>query len=229
MVRPSRLLTGPVGLVVVFALAACSGTDAAPETTSEFYFPPDSAASTLLPVIPETLPPPDSVSIPVDALFGGDLCDALDTTEVSVERTEYLAIDTCQFTLASGDVVRIEAMSGSEFLDRPSDAQTEDLTGWPEAAETSWSAAVFGGWRVMVRVTNGWFGVTAPTLAVARRMSRSAAQWTLGGAPTEVDVDPVDETVPDDPGPDDTAVDTATDTAPGTTVPDTTAPVTATT
>ncbi|MEN9823053.1 MAG: hypothetical protein RLZ04_1479, partial [Actinomycetota bacterium] len=64
--------------------------------------------------------------------------------------------------------------------------------------DVAWSAVVFAGVRVMVRVENGSFGVTAPTLAVARRMARSAAHWVVGGAPTEVDADPVDETVPTD-------------------------------
>ena len=226
MVRSPRSAPGSLGLVAVLWLSSCSGSSAAPGTTSEFYFPPDSAASTLLPVIPETLPPPDSVSIPPDALFGGDLCDALDTTEVAVERVEYLAIDTCQFTLASGETVRIEAMSASDYLERPSDATSEDLTGWPETAETAWSAAVIGGARVMVRVGNGWYGVTAPTLALARRTARSAAQWVLGGAPTEVDADPVDETLPPESAPTDTG---PLETGPLETGPLETGPVTATT
>lgn len=219
-------MSRPWALAVALVLAACSGESSAPATTSEFYFPPDSAASTLLPVIPDTLPSPESVVIPPDALFGGDLCDALDTDEVAVVKVEYLAVDTCQFTLAgaAGEVVRIEVVTGAEFLERPSDAADEDLTGWPDTAEVAWSTAVFAGMRVMVRVENGYFGVTAPSLAVARRMARSAAQWVVGGAPTEVDADPTDETVAPDPGTTDPGT-----TDPSPTGPSTTDPVTATT
>ncbi|MFZ9482846.1 MAG: hypothetical protein ACO3AV_08090 [Ilumatobacteraceae bacterium] len=203
MTRANRPSLRACALSALLVVAACSGESSAPATSSEFYFPPDEAASTLLPIIPETLPSPETVVIPPDALFGGDLCDALDTDEVPVERVEYLAVDACQFSLAgtSGDVVRIEVVTGAEFLERPSDANDEDLTGWPETVDVAWSAVVFAGVRVMVRVENGSFGVTAPTLAVARRMARSAAQWVGGGAPTEVDADPVDETVPTDTAP----------------------------
>lgn len=225
MSRAKRLHLRRGALAVVLLVSACSGESSAPATTSEFYFPPDEAASTLLPVIPETLPSTDSVVIPPDALFGGDLCDALDTDEVAVAKVEYLAVDTCLFTLegSAAEVVRIEVVTGAEFIERPSESSEEDVTGWPDTADAAWSVTVFAGIRVMVRVENGYFGVTAPSLAVARRMARSAAQWVVGGAPTEVDADPTDAPSPDGSVPGETA---PAETAPDETVPAGTAPTT---
>lgn len=185
------------------ALSACTGDSTGPATTSEFYFPEESVASTLLPVIPETLPPPDSVSVPADTMFGGDPCDALDSGTLAVERTEYLSPDACRFTLAGAagavETVLVRVVSALVFADEPSGAVVESLVGWPSGVEAAWRVERVAGWVVMVQVDNGWFAVEARTERLARSTARAAVPWTIGGAPTEVVVDPVDETPPTDP------------------------------
>lgn len=174
--------------LVVSALVACSPPASdPPETVGPVSI--DTVPTTLLAEVVDSTLPDDSVVVPPGALFGGDLCTALeeaDFTRVVIAgegRGELLAfdglsVDSCGYTVGVGDVeytIVVQAHTADDFERPPTtDEVRDDVSGVGIAA--------FGvargdtAYEVIVQVANGYFSVTTPDPASAKALAGMAAE-----------------------------------------------------
>jgi hypothetical protein len=179
----SRRLLTRIGLSgLLLALSACS--EGAPISTAvpvvSTTDPP-----TLLPI--PTDPTVPDTTLPAGAMFGGDFCTALtpsDLTSTSfrdfgtgaLADTQAPSGGACSYTLTSGSksvVVLVQMKSPDDFDAPPASNELVDaVAGIGLAAK-----AVNHGDTVelMVQMANGYFSVTTPDQASARRLAARAA------------------------------------------------------
>ncbi len=169
-------------------LGACSGTNAEPPNTVGDV-PLVSDGGTLLPVSPGTLPPDDTATIPPGTLFSGDLCTGLVDTDFrsvtiagvstgTLTSFSLLGEDTCGYEVRAGGQdyqVVVQAASADEFDHPVTTAQEIDkFDGLGE--EAIGVARGDDRYEVIVRVSNGFFGVTTPDKNSARALAAKAVE-----------------------------------------------------
>jgi hypothetical protein len=171
-------------LFALLALAMVACSEAAPTTTGTPVLVPTTEPGTLLPVL--TDPNVPDTTIPANALFGGDVCSALDANDI--ESTSYRGFgtgpltdssapspDSCQYTVGSGQrtvTVLVQLISPDDFAAPPaSNELVEPLTGVGVAARSINHGDTV---EVQVQVANGYFSVTTPDLASAQRLAERA-------------------------------------------------------
>jgi hypothetical protein len=176
--------------------AGCTG-DSEPTPQSGGTLPTPSDPDTLLPVPEGTEPPDVTTPLPPDALFGGDLCAALtaddfrgvrfgSSSSAQLDDTATLSEDSCQFELSAGGatyVVVLKARSQPDFVTpTQGDEPVEELDGPGEAARGVQFADRY---EVTVRVSNGYFAVSAPTRAAALALATTAVPRADQSAPSQ--------------------------------------------
>jgi len=178
------------GVVALFAstalLVACSGTNEQPPDTVGAV-PQVSDVGTLLPVLANTLPPDNTATIAPGTLFAGDPCTALvdadfrSVTFAGVARGtltgfSLLDQDTCGYEVQAGGVdyqVVVQAASADDFDHPVTTAQAIDR--FDDLGEEAIGVARGDDlYEVLVRVSNGFFGVTTPDKASARALAAKA-------------------------------------------------------
>ena len=177
--------------LVFAALAACHAESADP-TDTVGVVPIESAPTTLLPVVVDTLPPDISTTLPQNLLFGGDPCAALvatDFTRVAIGASGTgdlidqapLSDDTCGYYVRLGRdeitiIVRARAASDLEVPGADGSAP-ESIAGL--GLEANVRELVDGTFDVIVHVANGWFSVNSldreSAVAFAERAVERAA------------------------------------------------------
>jgi hypothetical protein len=194
-------------LCAAVVLAACSTGGVDTQDTQLTLVPNPDTSDTLLPVITD-VETDDTGTLPPDALFGGDLCSALETTDFSglgrVRDSSPLSIDSCQWTVGSG-LVLVKLATPEEFA-RPGTAE-EEIAPVDGIGIDAIGVAHADSYQVYVQVENGYFSVSAPTQAAAVRLAAAAAPRATAAPPP-----PATSTI--DPAADSP---TSTDAAPSTT------------
>jgi hypothetical protein len=164
-------------LCLSFVLAACSaGGSAGPAETELTLVPNVSTSDTLQPPSSDTLEPDNTGTLPPDAMFGGDMCTALENPDFAgmgrVRDKTPASVDSCQWTVGSGTVI-VKLATPDEFA-RPgtTDEEIAPLDGVGIGA-----IGVDHGdnYQVYVQVENGFFSVTAATKAKAETLAAAAA------------------------------------------------------
>lgn len=181
------------GVATGVAVGACSPPSDTEPPATVGSVPVESDQGTLLPVEVNTMPP-DSTSLPPDALFGGDLCTALGAADVTTVTfagrgtgrlvdSGAAAEDACQYDVEAGGeqfTVLVRARSRADFEQPASSGeQAEPIDGIGEAAV---GVARGDGYEVIVQVPNGWFSVLAPDATSARFLAGVAAVRSTSGA-----------------------------------------------
>ena len=169
-------------------LAACSGTNAQPPDTVGAV-PLASDAGTLLPVQPDTVQPDNTATIAPGTLFNGDLCTALIDTDfrsvtiAGVSRGTLTAFsrfgeDTCGYDVRAGGTdyqVIVQAASADDF-DHPV-TTAQEIDKFADLGEEAIGVARGDDrYEVLVRVSNGFFGVTTPDKSSARALAGMAVE-----------------------------------------------------
>jgi len=166
-------------------LVSCSGgVEQPPGTVGPV--PEVSGPDTLLPVIPDTAPAEVSTTLPPDALFGADLCQALaaddfagirfgSSTSGRLQQTLRVSEDSCQFDVVVGSTVYpvlVRARSQPDFVTpTEGDEEIEELDGPGLAAR---GVQFDDRYEVTVKVENGYFAVAAPTRDAALALAAKA-------------------------------------------------------
>jgi hypothetical protein len=182
-----RLLLLPL---LAIGLVACS--ESAPNTSNAPQDPASTDVGTLLPVL--TDPNVPDTTIPPDALFGGDVCMALDANDVAstsfrgvgrapLTATNSPSPDSCEYTVGSGTntaSVLVQMISPDDFATPPASNEiVETISGLGLAARSINHGDTV---EVQVQVTNGFFSVTTADLASARRLAERAVPRATPGA-----------------------------------------------
>ncbi len=169
-------------------LVACSGTNVQPSDTVGAV-PLVSDAGTLLPVRSGTLPPDNTATIAPGTLFNGDPCTALVDTDfrsVTIARVSMgtltgfslLGEDTCGYDVSAGGndyQVIVQAASADDF-DHPV-TTAQEIDKFNDLGEEAIGVARGNDhYEVLVRVSNGYFGVTTPDKASARALAAKAVE-----------------------------------------------------
>ena len=175
-------------LSAAVVLAACSGTNEQPPDTVGAV-PLVSTADTLLPVQPDTVTPDNTATIAPGTLFNGDLCTALVDTDfrsvtiAGVARGTLTAFgllgdDTCGYDVRAGGndyQVIVQAASADDF-DHPV-TTAQEIDKFDDLGEEAIGVARGDDhYEVLVRVSNGYFGVTTPDEASARALASKAVE-----------------------------------------------------
>ena len=167
-------------------LAACSGTNAHPSDTVGSV-PIVSEPATLLPVQLETLPPDNTETIAPGTLFNGSPCTALVDTDFrsvtfagrgrgTLTSFSLLAEDTCGYEIRAGGQdfqVVVQVASADDFDHPVTTAQPIDKFS-DLGQEAIGVARGDDHYEVIVRVGNGFFGITTPDKASARALAGRA-------------------------------------------------------
>ncbi len=167
-------------------LVACSGTnDQPPDTVGAV--PLVSDAVTLLPVVADTLQPDNTATIPPGTIFQGNPCSALVDTDFravtfagagrgTLTSFSLLAEDSCGYEVRAGGQdrqVMVQVASADEFDHPVTTAQMIDR--FSDLGEEAIGVARGDNqYEVIVRVSNGFFGVTTPDKASARALAARA-------------------------------------------------------
>ena len=166
-------------------VVSCSGSGEQPPGTVG-PLPEPSGPDTLLPVIPDTGPAEVSTTLPPDALFGADLCQALaaddfrgvrfgSSTSGRLQQTLRVSEDSCQFDVLAGSTVYpvlVRARSQPDFVTpTEGDEEIEELDGPGLAAR---GVQFDDRYEVTVKVDNGYFAVAAPTRDAALALAAKA-------------------------------------------------------
>ena len=164
-------------LCLSVALAACSAGGSSGPTETELTLVPNvSTSDTLLPVSSDTLEPDDTGTLPPDAMFGGDLCSALENRDFSgmgrVRDKTPASIDSCQWTVGSGTVV-VQLATPDEF-DHPGTAD-EEIAPLDGVGLDAIGVDHGDTYQVFVKVENGYFSVTASSRSKAEALAAAAA------------------------------------------------------
>jgi hypothetical protein len=168
--------------------AACSGSNEQPPDTVGVV-PIVSDAGTLLPVLPDTLPPDNTATIPPDTIFGGNPCAALEEADVrsvtfagsgrgTLTSFSLLAEDTCGYEVRAGGndyQIIVQVVSNDQF-DHPV-TTAQEIDRFSDLGEEAIGVARGDDhYEVLVRVPNGFFGVTTPDEASARALAAKAVE-----------------------------------------------------
>ncbi|MGB8858600.1 MAG: hypothetical protein WCC60_05060 [Ilumatobacteraceae bacterium] len=167
----------------LLGLIACSGRNEEPSVTVGVV-PINSGTDTLLPVLADTVPPDNTVTIAPDTMFRGDPCSSLVEADFGsvtfagaskgrLDAATRLSEDTCGYDVRAGTrsftvVVQVESADG---FDHPvaTAQEIDQLTGIGDEA-----IGVRRGddlYEVIVHVSNGYFSVSAPDKASARALA----------------------------------------------------------
>ncbi len=184
-----RRVLGVIALLASTAmLVACSGSNEQPPDTVGAV-PLVSEVGTLLPVLPETLPPDNTETIAPGTLFAGDPCTALvdaDFAAVTIAGVGRGALtsfslldqDTCGYEVRAGGTdhqIVVQAASADDFDHPVTTAQAIDR--FDDLGEEAIGVARGDDrYEVLVRVSNGYFGVTSPDKASARALAAKAVE-----------------------------------------------------
>ena len=167
---------------------ACSGTNSQPPDTVGAV-PPASDAGTLLPVQPDTVPPDNTATIAPGTLFGGDPCTALVDTDFrsvtiagvskgTLTAFGLLGEDACGYDVRAGGSdyqVIVQAVSVDDF-DHPV-TTAQEIDKFDDLGEEAIGVARGDDrYEIIVRVGNGYFGVTSPDKASARALAAKAVE-----------------------------------------------------
>ena len=186
--RGARLTVALVVLSSSVVLVACSGTNEQPPDTVGAV-PLVSEAATLLPVPADTLPPDNTATVPPDTIFGGNPCMALNEDDFrsvvlagagsgTLSASSLLAEDTCGFEVRAGGEnyqVIVQVASADEFDHPVTTAQPIDK--FDDLGEEAIGVARGDDrYEVIVRVSNGFFGVITPDKASARALAAKAVE-----------------------------------------------------
>lgn len=173
---------------------ACHSEDTDPTATlGTVGVPTEPTATTLLEDVFDT-ESDITVTLPPNALFGGDLCSALVADDFKSLRIDghspgdlvdvaALSPDSCGFTVSADRVdlqVLVEARTALDLSQPAVGAGVQ-----PEVYETVALAAVgyaptIRTYVVIVKVENGYFSVTTPDSSSAIRLARMAAARAAG-------------------------------------------------
>jgi hypothetical protein len=173
------------GLCLSFVLAACSAGGSSGPTETELTLVPNvSTSDTLQPPSSDTLEPDDTGSLPPDAMFGGDMCSALENSDFAgmgkVRDKTPASIDSCQWTVGSGIVV-VQLATPDEFA-RPS-TSNEEIAPLDGVGLDAIGVDHGETYQVYVQVENGYFSVTAATKAKAETLAAAAAPRATAAPP----------------------------------------------
>jgi hypothetical protein len=158
-------------------LAACSAGGSSGPTETELTLVPNvSTSDTLQPPSSDTLEPDVTGSLPPDAMFGGDLCSALEKRDFAgmgrVRDTSPASIDSCQWTVGSGTVI-VKLATPDEFA-RPS-TENEEIAPLDGVGLDAIGVDHGDTYQVYVQVENGYFSVTAANRENAESLAAAAA------------------------------------------------------
>ena len=182
------VLSSLVALAALAVPMACSGTNEQPPDTVGAV-PLASEAGTLLPVLPDTPPPDNTVTIAPGTLFAGNPCTALVEADFlsvtfagvgrgTVSSSSLLAQDTCGYEIRAGGnayQVIVQVASADEFDHPVTTAQMIDK--FSDIGEEAIGVARGDErYEVIVRVENGFFGVTTPDESSARALATKAVE-----------------------------------------------------
>ena len=169
-------------------LVACSGTNEQPPDTVGAV-PLVSDVGTLLPVQPNTLPPDNTATVAPGTLFNGNPCSALIDTDFrsvtiagvstgTLTAFTLLGEDTCGYDIRAGGndyEIIVQAASADDF-DHPV-TTAQEIDKFDDLGEEAIGVARGDDhYEVLVRVGNGYFGVTTPDKASARALARKAVE-----------------------------------------------------
>jgi len=169
-------------------LVACSGSNAQPPDTVGAV-PLVSEAGTLLPVLTDTLPPDNTATVAPGTLFNGNPCTALADTDFrsvtfagvatgTLLSFSLLGEDTCGYEIRAGVKdyqVVVQVASADEFDHPVTTAQPIDR--FDDLGEEAIGVARGDDrYEVIVRVSNGFFGVTTPDKNSARALAGKAVE-----------------------------------------------------
>ncbi len=162
---------------LAFTLAACSAGGSSGPTETELTLVPNvSTSDTLQPPSSDTLEPDDTGTLPPDAMFGGDMCSALENDDFSgmgrVRDKTPASIDSCQWTVGSGTVI-VKLATPDEFA-RPG-TENEEIAPVDGVGLDAIGVDHGDNYQVYVQVENGYFSVTAATKAKAETLAGAAA------------------------------------------------------
>ena len=179
-------IAGALALAVAIVLVTHRPQEATPPDTVGAV--PEETTTTLLAFIPDTDPPDPTAepTIPPGSLFGGDPCTALIADDFTVViaglgRGELvdaspLADDECGYlVLVAGQEynVSVKAIDGSAFGRPP--AEGEVRTALTDIGLAAYLVPVDADFSVWVKVTDGYFVVTAPDKPLALQLAKDAA------------------------------------------------------
>jgi len=191
-------IAGALALAVAIALATCRPEESTPPDTVGLV--PEQSTTTLLEFIPDTDPPNPTVepTVPPNTLFGGDPCLALvaqDFTLVIGGRGRGqlvdagpLSDDECGYlVIVVGQEynISVQAIDANAFGHTP--AEGEVRTALTDIGLAAYLVPVDADFTVWVKVSNGYFIVTAPDQALALHLAAAAA----GRADDPADTPPV--------------------------------------
>lgn len=169
--RPARLLL--VALVLAGSACSAGGTS---EPDPDATLPLPEATDTLLPIVSDTIAVETTASLPQDALFGGDVCAALELRDLSslgaTGRGIPQSIDSCVWEVEAGTVT-VQLATEDEF-DTPGGGGY-DLVPLDGVGLRAVGIDLGAAFEVFVKVENGFFSVTAPTRDAAERLAAVAA------------------------------------------------------
>ena len=188
-------IAGGLALAVAIALVTCRPTEEIPPDTVGVV--PEQTTTTLLVFIPDTDPPDPTAepTVPPQTLFGGDPCRALVAEDFSVViagrgrgqlvDASPLSDDSCGYlVVAVGQEynISVQALDPTAFGRPPAD--DEDRTALTDIGLAAYIVPVDLDFTVWVKVSNGYFVVTAPDRAFALHLAAAAAERAADPADT---------------------------------------------
>lgn len=189
------VIAGGLALAVAIALATCRPEETNPPDTVGVV--PEETTTTLLEFIPDT-DPPDPTAVPTVApqtLFGGDPCLALTAEDFTVVidgrgrgqlvDVGALSDDTCGFVvIVVGEEynISVQAIDQTAFGRPPADDEVR--TALADIGLAAYIVPVDFDFTVWVKVSNGYFVVTAPDRELALHLAKAAARRAADPADT---------------------------------------------
>lgn len=192
------VIAGASALAVAIALVTCRPEETNPPDTVGVV--PEQTTTTLLEFIPDTDPPDPTAepTVPPQTLFGGDPCRALvaeDFTVVIAGRgrgqlvdASPLSGDECGYVvIAVGEEynISVQAIDPTAFGRPPADDEVR--TALTDIGLAAYIVPVDFDFTVWVKVSNGYFVVTAPDRELALHLAKAAA----GRAADPADTPPI--------------------------------------
>ncbi len=180
-------IAGVLALLLAIFVVTCRPKEEAPPDTVGVV--PEETTTTLLQFIPDTDPPDPTAepTVPPDTLFGGDPCRSLVAQDFTVVigglgrgqlvDASPLSDDACGFVvIVVGQEynISVQAIDGTAF-GRPPLAD-EERTALTDIGLAAYLVPVDADFTVWVKVSNGYFVVTAPDQALALHLAAAAAR-----------------------------------------------------
>jgi hypothetical protein len=169
-----------LALLAFVALLGCTESPNAPSASGQGPFPTPAAPDTLHSVVVDTEPPDNTDTLPPDALFGGNLCGALERADTSGLGTfgvpELASTDSCVFQVGSGTVV-VQLATPDQFA-KPG-VEGQEIAPVDGVGLGAIGVDLTDRYQVFVHVENGYFSVTAADRRIAERLAKAAAGRSL--------------------------------------------------